>query len=274
MKTSVTFFMSIFISCFLAAAFNYKSVAQPVSDQEEWTTGQDTLRASLTKAQSLMQQGNSEEALKIYTRLLETCPDSKEAVQGWIMVNAQHMQGPEEMSESLVQLQELYPANTGILFFKAFIEASTGKNEAALKDIDALIQLQPDTALHYILKGQVLGAQENYSEASEAFEIAISLDPSRPDVWGMKAAALAKSGRFEEAFASINKGMELAPNDPVNIYNRACIYALKGDKANALADLEESISMNPRFKFQAVKDEDFKSLYEDEDFMRLTSQQP
>ncbi len=29
--------------------------------------------------------------------------------------------------------------------------------------------------------------------------------------------------------------MELAPDQPANIYNRACIYCLKGDKANALA---------------------------------------
>jgi len=64
--------------------------------------------------------------------------------------------------------------------------------------------------------------------------------------------------------------VELAPNQPVNIYNRACIYCLKGDKANALADLEKAISMNPFFKESARKDEDFKSLYDDEDFKKIT----
>ena len=86
----------------------------------------------------------------------------------------------------------------------------------------------------------------------------------------MKAASLAKTGRFDEAIISINKGMELAPDEPANIYNRACIYCLKGDKANALVDLQKAISINPSFKGNARKDEDFKSLYDDEDFKKLT----
>jgi Flp pilus assembly protein TadD len=64
--------------------------------------------------------------------------------------------------------------------------------------------------------------------------------------------------------------VELAPNEPVNIYNRACIYCLKGDKANALADLAKAISLNPAFRENARKDEDFRSLYNDEDFKKLT----
>ncbi len=65
---------------------------------------------------------------------------------------------------------------------------------------------------------------EQYNEAFQAFDRATSLDPGRWDVWGMKAGSLAKTGKFDEAISSINKGLKLAPNEPVNIYNRACIY--------------------------------------------------
>jgi tetratricopeptide (TPR) repeat protein len=256
----------------LTVAFNYKTVAQVTASQDE-LAGRDTLKASLIKAQSLSQQGNAEEASKIYIGLIETYPDNRDAVQGWIISNMSNTQGgPEELSKSLAQLQELYPENTGILFWIAFVEASTGQNEAALKDFNELIKIQPDTALNYIGKGQVLYAMEEYGEAFEAFDKATSLDPARQDVWGMKAAALARMGKFDDAITSINKGLELAPNDPVSMYNRACIYCLKGDKANALADLEKAISINPSFKQQALQDEDFKSLYEDEEFRKLTSQ--
>ena len=134
----------------------------------------------------------------------------------------------------------------------------------------SLLSFSPDDPLNFILRGQVLHAKGEYNDAYLAFERATSLDPSRWDVWGMKAGSLAKISKFDEAISSINKGMELAPNQPVNIYNRACIYCLKGDKANALADLEKAISMNSFFKESARKDEDFKSLYDDEDFKKIT----
>ncbi len=35
-------------------------------------------------------------------------------------------------------------------------------------------------------------------------------------------------------------------------------------------DLQKAISMNPSFKGNARKDEDFKSLFDDEDFKKLT----
>jgi tetratricopeptide (TPR) repeat protein len=262
----------VLITLLLMAIFNYESVAQVITSQEEMAA-KDTLAANLMKAQSLADQGNMEEALKIYIRLIETYPDDKAAVQGWIITKARIAQGgPEEMLKSLEQLQEMFPMNSGILFWKAFMEASMDQNEAALIDLNELIKIQPDTALHYIIKAQVLGAMEEYGEAIEALERATSLDPTRPDVWGMKAGALAKVGKFDDALTAMNKGLELAPNEPVNIYNRACIYCLKGDKVNALADLEKAISLNPSLKQQAPRDEDFKGLYDDEEFKKLTLQ--
>ena len=86
----------------------------------------------------------------------------------------------------------------------------------------------------------------------------------------MQAATLARLGRFDDAFVSINKALEISPDDPSGIYNRACIYSMKGDKANALADLKMAIGFNPSFKEYAPTDEDFKSLWDDKDFIDLT----
>lgn len=254
----------------LVTAFNQKSEAQVITSKDAQTK-RDTVTAHLKKAQFLIRQGNTEEASKIYTGIMESEPDNKEAVQGWLMANMKRTPtGEEEAIKSLEELSKLYPKNTGIIFFKAFIESEYKHNEEALKDFEKLIKIQPDTALNYIGKGQVLYAMEKYEEAFKAFDRATSLDPKRYDVWGMKAGALAKLGKFDDAIFAANKGLELTPNNPTVIYNRACIYCLKGDKANARADLKKAISLNPSFKEYARKDEDFKSLYNDEDFKKLT----
>lgn len=255
---------------FLIFALSINSEAMVITNQGAYPKS-DTLKATLLKAQSLVKQGNAEEASKIYLRLMEYYPDNKDAVQGWIMANMQGSQkGPDYLQTSLGQLEKLYPKNTGILFWKAFVEASTGQNEAALEHFNMLIKIQPDSAINYIGKGQVLYSMEKYQEAFEAFDKATFLNPARQDVWGMKAGALAKLGKFDDAINSINKGLELAPDNPTGIYNRACIYCLKGDRTNALADLKKAVSINPSFKKQAIRDEDFKSLYDDEEFKKLT----
>ena len=253
----------------LLISFSY-SDAQVSTNQSAQLKG-DTLKAKLRKAQSLVRQGNSEEASKIYLSLMESYPDSKEAVQGWIIANAYKApSGPEFIQNALDQFEKQYPDNIAIVFWKAFLQASTGKNELALENFDKLTKIQPDSAVNHIGKGQVLYTMGRYIEAYEAFERATTVEPKRQDVWGMKALALAKLGRFDEAISSINKGLDLAPNDPVSTYNRACIYCLKGDRVNALADLKKAISINPSFKKQAIIDEDFKSLYNDEEFKKLT----
>jgi tetratricopeptide (TPR) repeat protein len=259
-----------FLILLLIFAFNQISKGQVAGNQEK-LVNPDSVKAYLAKARSFVMQGNMADATKIYTRIMESQPDNRDAVQGWLMANMKREPGGE--AAAIGQLEELsksYPNNTGIIFFKAFLNAENNHKEEALKDIEKLISYQPDTAVNYILKGQVLAEMENYKDASAAFEIATKLNPQRFDVWDMKAGVLAKLGKFDDALAAANKGLEIAPNNSNGIYNRACIYSLKGDKTNALADLKKAISMNPSFKNYARQDEDFKTLYDDEEFKSLT----
>jgi tetratricopeptide (TPR) repeat protein len=254
----------------LISLFSHNSSGFTMNDQQK-TANADSLNAKLAKAQDYVSQGNRAEASKIYLELFRKYPHSREAVQGWIIVNMKREPGGED--EAIKQLEEFektYPDNTAIIFFKAFLEAEYNRYEEALKDLEKLIKMQPDTALNYVLKGQVLSSMKKYSDSCLAFDRATSLDPARWDVWNMKAIALARSGNFNGALVSINKGIELSPDKAISIYNRACIYSLKGDKKNALADLAKAISLRPSFKEYATKDEDFKNYYEDEDFRKLT----
>ncbi|MGA2407162.1 MAG: tetratricopeptide repeat protein [Bacteroidales bacterium] len=244
----------------MAFVLSYKSEAQTSTVKEE-----------LAKAQNFAKQGNTAEASKVYTGIMSSYPNNKEAVQGWLMINMKRSPtGEEEAIKQLEELEKSYPNNTGILFFKSFLQAEYNHNDEALAGFDKLITLQPDTAVNWVGKGQILDAMKRNEEALKAFEKATSLDPKRFDVWGMQADALLKLGRYDEAISTYNKAVEIAPNYAGIIYNRGCAYCRKGDKVNALADLKRAISLNPQLKVSAPKDEDFKSLWDDEDFKKLT----
>lgn len=233
--------------------------------------GQETLTSELSDARDLIMKGQKEEASAILTKIMESQPDNRQAVQFWLMANMKRT--PEGELYAIKQLDSLlvfYPNNSGIIFFKSFILIEHGKNEEGIECINKLIEQQPDSSLNYILKGQALGAMQKYEAAFTAFDKATSLDTSRFDLWGMKAAVLAKLNRFDEALVAINKGIDLAPNIPSNIYNRACVYCLMGDKTNAITDLKTAVEKMPRLKQHAREDEDFKSLWEDEEFLKIT----
>jgi tetratricopeptide (TPR) repeat protein len=152
--------------------------------------------------------------------------------------------------------------------------------DEALKLMDTIIALQPDSARNWIMKTEALMQAGRYTEALQsserAIQIATSTDPHQASMaWYMNAYALAKNNRYDEALISCNKGIGLSDDDSYEgIYNRACIYSLKGDKKKALADLKLAIEKDPtardQVKARARADGDFKSLYTDEDFKELT----
>jgi len=257
------------ISFLLAVTISLSTMPQDVPGTN--TAADDSLQFHLQKAQTLVKQGKNEEASRILTGIMATNPNNKEAVQWWLIANMKRSPtGEVDAIPMLDSLARLYPDNTGILFFKIFIQAEHGMNQEALTNVEKLIAVQPEDADNWIVKGQILQGMERHQDACTAFDKALKLNPSRTDVWGMKASSLAKTRQYTEAIIVMNKGIELAPNAPENYYNRACIYSLKGDKNNALADLKKAFSINPEFKKYALTDSDLKSLYEDEEFKELT----
>jgi tetratricopeptide (TPR) repeat protein len=232
-----------------------------------------TEKDELSKAQGLASQGNAAEASKIYLDLMGKYPRNREAVQGWLMVNMKRTPtGEEEAIKQLEELEKTYPDNTAILFFKTYLQAEYKHFDEALANAEKLTTAEPNDALGWLMKGQILEFMNQNDEALSSYNKAISLDSANSDAWQNKAGLLVKTNKFDEAISSYTRAIELAPGQPVFVYNRGCAYCLKGDKANAIADLGKAISMNPQFKSYAPTDEDYKSLWEDAEFKKITSQ--
>jgi len=254
----------------LALTISLGSTAQETKEEQKEQKA-DSPQSELVKAKSLIQQGNKAEGSKILCSIMATHPDNREAVQFWLIANMKRSPtGEIDAVKSLDSLNEVYPKNTGILFFKAFILVEYGKNEEALPIVEHLTIAQPDSADNWILKGQLLQAMDKSIDAVISFDKAIKLNPARTDVYGMKSASLIKIGKLDEALTTVNTAIELSSNNATAIYNRACIYSLNGNKKEALADLKKAIEINPDLKKYAPTDTDLKSLYDDEEFKKLT----
>jgi predicted Zn-dependent protease len=254
--------LKLFLAVFLTVFVSFYSQGQIA-----------TVKDDLNKAQDLAKQGNTLEASKVYLDIMGKNPDNREAVQGWLMINMKKSPtGEEEAIKQLEELEKSFPDNTAILFFKTFLQVEYKHYDEALINANRLIKMKPDDGLFWLMKGQILESLNKNEDAMIAYEKATILDPNNADAWQNKAGLLAKTNKFDDAITSYSKAIELAPNQPAFLYNRGCAYSRKGEKANALADLGKAVSMNQEFKAYASKDEDFKSLWEDEEFKKIISQ--
>ncbi len=67
------------------------------------------------------------------------------------------------------------------------------------------------------------------------------------DAYGRHAAALRSRRDFDGALADLNQAIQLAPNDPRFIYERAMIYRAKDQGALAMGDLNRSLTLRPDY---------------------------
>jgi tetratricopeptide (TPR) repeat protein len=123
----------------------------------------------------------------------------------------------------------------------------------------------------YLSRGDDFYQSNEYELALKAYDKAIELKPDYAVAWDNKGFVLAKLGRYEEALKACDKAIKLKPDFANPWYNKACAYSLKGDKENALKHLSKAIDLDAKYKEKAKSDEDFKNLWDDEDFKRIVS---
>ena len=89
-----------------------------------------------------------------------------------------------------------------------------------------------------------------------------------PSAWEsfFSAAPLAKSGRYDEALAMMERDAELHGDKPAFLYNLACFEALAGRRDQAIDHVVQAIEAAPRYAKWAKEDADFESIRDDERF--------
>ena len=97
------------------------------------------------------------------------------------------------------------------------------------------------------------------------------IDPKLIHAYNNRGAAYFKLKDYQKAIADYDKAIEIDPKDADTLFNRACAYAIMKNKEQSLKDLSEAIKLDNKYREDVKKDEDFKALWDDEDFKKLTS---
>lgn len=131
------------------------------------------------------------------------------------------------------------------------------------------IELDPNNVEFWIAKGDLLYNLSRFDEAIEYYEKALEFDSRNTEIWLNRGIALYYIKQYEEAIENFTEVINQNPEFDVPWFLRSCIYLKMKKKAKSISDLKKAIELNPSNRNRAIETEDFKNLWDDEDFKRL-----
>jgi tetratricopeptide (TPR) repeat protein len=114
--------------------------------------------------------------------------------------------------------------------------------EKALKEIESAIRLDSLSYIYHIQKSSILTHQAISENKSSNLTHSL-LEEKNSDT--QKASRI--QYYHQGAIQSLNKAIELEPQNAYLYYNRGCTYTMMGDRISAIKDFDKAISLFPRF---------------------------
>jgi adenylate cyclase len=151
------------------------------------------------------------------------------------------------------------------LYGRAMVE--TGEVEKAVELFEKAQHARPDDYESRVLRAQALTelarhdeARRGNEEAVECIEKHLELNPDEARPYSLGASVLIRLGETERSKQWTQQAIQLAPNDPLVLYNAACNLALLGESERALDGLERAIEAGVAVGDWIKHDPDFESL--------------
>jgi predicted Zn-dependent protease len=132
----------------------------------------------------------------------------------------------------------------------------------------------PPAAVTYeIAQAQQALANNDLDTASNIARSLTAKAPSSPEVYNILGLIKATKGDTKQAHKAFERGLSIAPDDPILRYNVGCMHARHGERAQALRALQQAFTLQPSLTEGAREDPDLESLYDDPEFKALLEKQ-
>ena len=176
----------------------------------------------------------------------------------------------DEAKAALDRAQALDAENIRLYLLRSMVHREQKHYEAALEALDMALSLNEEAAFLHDLRGRLLLKMGQKERAAEDFRRELALEKT-PSDYSTSPFALYFLGQPKAATARMDSIM--AKGDDEQAYNAACVYALCGNKQQALTYLERALKSRKYTDFDNIDtDTDLDGLRNDADFKALVKQ--
>jgi tetratricopeptide (TPR) repeat protein len=219
--------------------------------------------------------GRYDEAAVAYRQGVQLDPKNWEA---WVNLGSaltmagDFESGRQAYEESLkIEKSETAHSNLGVIYYYL------GEFEKSVAEHRAAVALNPGQAVKWLnlgdalyFAGETAEARGAFSKASELAESRLSVDPDDFFTMIMLGWTQQMLGNTAGAKEYIDKGLNIAPNDPYGLYYRALIEVQAGNHDAALRALQSAVDNGYPAKMLAVEPY-LEKLQQEPKFRRLIS---
>jgi tetratricopeptide (TPR) repeat protein len=239
--------------------------------QSEYLRAVDDLawKEWIDRGVAFMNAEQYQDALNAFLKAAEIRPDDPWAYidAGWALNSlGDHMQALKMLNKA----GAMDPGNPWVYVNRASSYNFLGNFSQALQDAEKAVGLVPNDFWPYFERGWAYIGLGRYDQALADLNRAAQADPKNTAVYRMRAWAHSGRGDKREAMADLDRSVELDPKSSWTYWNRAAYFALNGDGDRALKELAHAIQLNSALKLKARTDHNFRTLWSDGDFRKLT----
>jgi tetratricopeptide (TPR) repeat protein len=134
-----------------------------------------------------------------------------------------------------------------VLYLLAIVQASLGKQHAALASYDRFLKLRPDHAEALLNRGNTLHELKQFAEALASYDRALKLRPDYAEALFNRSNTLHELNQFEEALASYDQLLKLLPDYAEALFNRAATLRAMKRFEEALASYDGALKLRPDY---------------------------
>jgi len=212
----------------------------------------------------LLRNGDLPGAVESFGRALEIRPDDLAALV-WLGYVHIDLGQPDTADSFLTRARVLSPDTAAVLFHLGRAATANRDYLSAVEHLERALELTPAaTVIHYSLAMAYRGLGEmdkaRYYLARDGGRVGTGVTVTLPDPLMAAVSTALRSpqayrdlgiqagarGHWPEAATQFQKGVELAPEDPVLRFNLAVSLNRMGDARAALDQLEEAVRLNPQ----------------------------
>lgn len=197
------------------------------------------------QALALHQQGQLDEAEKLYSRALKLQRDNFDALHLLGVLNQQRGK-PGEAHRLIAQALKVNPNSPDALSNLAMAQSALKRHDEALKSVDKALSLAPGHGDALNNRGNVLLELKRPAEAIAAFDAVLAKAPRHLQARINRGNALTELNRAAEALADYDEALGIAPGHPLVLYNRGNALRLIGRYQEAVAAYDGALAAMPQ----------------------------
>jgi tetratricopeptide (TPR) repeat protein len=174
-------------------------------------------------------------------------PSHSERIEG-LLAKAEQLKIEGSYTDALVILENILledPRNVAALEEIADNELSREEFDRAFLAAEQAVTLEPESSIGHAVLGEIFMIRKEWELACEHLQIANKLLPSHPDTLRLLGWSLFRSGKTVEGIVTLERALNLDPDDSFIMCDLASAHMESGDAGKAKLLLDRAAAIDP-----------------------------